>query len=544
MGPIFVLDVRDRATGKQVAVRLLPDEARLPLAELARRVLHASPEELVTAGRLAPGQADTLFRLQDLIYPVDDEGTLASPPYLGLVWRHQHEGVPLDPERPPLFERVRRADAPDVLVLPLEADRRDLHYERNWPGFHARRYTRFRPLAEGLLRQALPAGFTLDSPKDERRFVEAIAHRIWEADFENYSRFLGIDAGPQPLPQYWGRGVPGCTVCHPPPALGERLGVGAALPRGEGSLPPIRLKTGDETVENIYAGRGGVCTEKVLALKFITDAHGLESDVVFAGPYTKAPLPVDELRAMLDQLDTYDFTYARRYLRYWDHVALEYRLSDGSRWLVDPSNGNIPFLCAPAGPYLTNRRGRRVVPVTMLAVEEPVTYHRTPPSLGLDFLFAWETWVADVDLMEVFDNRLGLVVLDDFYVTPVVWGSRTKRAVALDGWRRYAREHSLGFGLAAQAGASDGEAETLAQFRALRPAQAAWCEAAVPGLARRYTQYILAHFGIDKPFGADLVVLDRRRKAEGRRQKAVDEHGVGAAHPSRTRAPDRIGHQG
>ena len=495
MEPIFVLDVRDRATGKQVAVRLLADDARLPLDELARRVLHESPEELVAAGRLAPGQADTLFRLQDLVYPVDDGGALAPTPYQGLAWRHQQEGFAFDPERPARFERVRRAGAPDVLVLPLEADRRDLHYERNWPGFHARRYARFRPLAEGLLRQALPNGYTLDGPKDERRFVEAVARRIWEADFENYSRFL--------------------------------------------DGPPIRLKTGDETVENICAGRGGVCTEKVLALKFITDARGLESEVVFAGPHTRAPLPVDELRAMLDQLDTYDFTYARRYLRYWDHVALEYRLSDGSRWLVDPSNGNIPFLCAPAGPYLTNRRGRRVVPVTMLAVEEPVTYHRTPPSLGLDFLFAWETWVADVDLMEVFDNRLGLVILDDFYVTPVVWGSRTKRAVALDGWRRYAREHSLGFGLATEAGASDGEGETTAQFRTLRPAQAAWCEAALPGLGRRYTEYILTRYGIDKPFGADLVVLDRRTRNAERGTRNGEEPARDTAPPRSDRAPHR-----
>jgi hypothetical protein len=294
-----------------------------------------------------------------------------------------------------------------------------------------------------------------------------VARRIWRADFENYSRFLA---------------------------------------------PAIRLKTGDETVASIIAGWGGVCTEKVLALKYLTDAQGIESRVVFAGPHTRAALPLSELRVMLDELDTYDFTYARRYLRYWDHVALEYRLADGSCWLVDPSNGNTPFLCDPAAPYLDEDGDRRSVPVRMLAVEEPVTYHRVPESLGLDFLFAWETWVADVDLMQVFDNHLGLLVGREFFVTAAVWGSATKRAVAIDGWRRYAAQHGLRLGLTGGDGlrATTRERRTIAAFATRMPQQARDCAAALPGLARRYREHILVRYGIDKPWRADLIVLDRR----------------------------------
>lgn len=481
MEPIFVVDVRDRATGKQVAVRIDAGAALLPLGELVRRVLHVPPEELVAAGRLAAEQADTHFRLQDLVFPVDERGRPRPAPYRGLVWRDQLEGFALDPERPALFERVRRADAPDVLVLPLEADRREVGFDRTWRGFHTRRAARFRPQVERLLHEALPGGITLDGAASEATLVEALARRIWHADFENYSRFLP---------------------------------------------DPIRLKTGDETIENILAGRGGVCTEKVLALKLITDGFGLKSTVVFAGPRTEAPFPGAELRRMLDELDTYDFTYARRYLRYWDHVALEYRLVDGSHWLVDPSNGNIPFLCAPAAPYLLRRPGRRSVPVRVLAVEEPVTYHRAPARLGLDFLFAWETWVADVDLMQVFDNHLGLLVLDDVFVTAALWGSPTKRRVALDRWRAYAREHGLALGLAAPAGATAAEAEVLARFRDRHPGQATWIDAALGGLARRYREYILARYGIDKPFCADLVVLER-----GREQGSGDRAQGGEAAP-------------
>jgi len=464
MEPIFVLDVRDAATDKRVAVELSREQALLPLGALLHEVLRAAPEDLTARGRIAPRHADGFFRLQDLIFPVDERGALASEPYPGLVWRRQ-DGAPLTPERPVLFERVRRTNAPDVLLLSLEVDRQGLRYERTWRGFHARRYARFHADADHLLAEALPGGGAGDGPAAEQRLVEALARRIWQADFENYSRFLA---------------------------------------------PAIRLKTGDETVASIVAGWGGVCTEKVLALKYLTDARGIESRVVFAGPRTRAPVPLAELRTMLDELDTYDFTYARRYMRYWDHVALEYRLADGSCWLVDPSNGNTPFLCAPSAPYLDGER--RAVPVRMLAVEEPVTYHRVPESLGLDFLFAWETWVADVDLMQVFDNNLGLLVGQEFYVTASVWGSATKRAVAIESWRRYAEQHGLRLGLTAGdgPGVTSDEQRTTEEFAACLPRQARDCAAALPGLLRRYRAHILVRYGIDKPWGADLVVLDRR----------------------------------
>jgi hypothetical protein len=148
----------------------------------------------------------------------------------------------------------------------------------------------------------------------------------------------------------------------------------------------------------------------------------------------------------------------------------------------------------------------------MLAVEEPITYHRVPESLGLDFLFAWETWLADVDLMQVFDNHLGLLVGQRFYVTAAVWGSRTKRSVAITGWRRYAHQHGLRLGLVSGAGliVTGRERRTMAAFAGSLPHQARACAAALAGLARRYREYILVRYGIDKPWSADLVVLDRQ----------------------------------
>ena len=71
----------------------------------------------------------------------------------------------------------------------------------------------------------------VDAETDKLNLLEAVARRIWESDFESYSRFVG---------------------------------------------PKWVYKTGDETVRNIIGGGGGICSEKVQALKFLTDNYGLE----------------------------------------------------------------------------------------------------------------------------------------------------------------------------------------------------------------------------------------------------------------------------
>jgi hypothetical protein len=117
-----------------------------------------------------------------------------------------------------------------------------------------------------------------------------------------------------------------------------------------------------------------------------------------------------------------------------------------------------------------------------------------------------------VDLMQVFDNHLGLLVGREFFVTVAVWGSETKRAVAIEGWRRYAAEHGLRLGLFEADGLRvlDAERCTMTAFAARMPQQARDCAAALTGLTRRYREHILVRYGIDKPWGADLVVVDRR----------------------------------
>ena len=123
-------------------------------------------------------------------------------------------------------------------------------------------------------------------------------------------------------------------------------------------------------------------------------------------------------------LDSFDFRFARRHMRYWQHNALLYTI-DGSTLLVDATNGNIPLLC------LKDEDSRRVlaeeekepVVVTMALQTESLYYHRVSQDIPEDLFFAMEAWVPDIDLVQVFDNELGLMLSPGYFVTPIVFKS-------------------------------------------------------------------------------------------------------------------------
>ena len=77
-------------------------------------------------------------------------------------------------------------------------------------------------------------------------------------------------------------------------------------------------------------------------------------------------------------LKTFDFSLSKRYMRYWQHTALLYRV-DGARVLLDATNGNVPFLFlrdGEADPML-RREGKASLPVRMVESEEQFYYHET-----------------------------------------------------------------------------------------------------------------------------------------------------------------------
>ena len=107
-------------------------------------------------------------------------------------------------------------------------------------------------------------------------------------------------------------------------------------------------------------------------------------------------------------------------MKYWQHIALEY-LIDGQRILVDATNGNIPFLFVdgPECEAMLNDEFPRPAPVRMGAYWENFYYHRAPRDLARDLCFAMENYIPEIDLVQVFDNELGLIITPEFLVAPV-----------------------------------------------------------------------------------------------------------------------------
>ena len=399
-----VLQVTDGVSGRRFALRMDGEHAGWTLRRLLERYLRDCPlDELLLAGRVTPRSAEELQAIQDYVYAVSDEGALLDV-YPGVVFRQGGAAVGLD--ETPVASTVRVGDA-DVALLDVAVDRLGAGYDRNWVGFHRRRWEAdaggYAEFVRETLDQGLGAGadeavagdrervqeslersicsgaddaVAMDSPEDAKRVVRALARRVWDSHFENYSRFSG------------------------------RM---------------ITYKTGDETVRNISEGAGGICSEKVQALKFLTDRLGLRSRYVLAGADALPPVPEDRLREMLT---TFDFRFSKRYMRYWQHVALVYNIG-GEEVLVDATNGNVPFLFleGEAAQRLLRDENKVGLPVRMAVRRERFYYHHVDQSIVEDLYFAMEGWIEDVDLMQVFDNELGLYISRGYFVTPLAYRS-------------------------------------------------------------------------------------------------------------------------
>ena len=377
--PAF-LQLTDKLTGGRCAILLEPGDLELTIDETLDRFLRRCPISQYVYERLMSAESGEALRaIQDDYFLLSDEGQLMGP--VPEVTIEQH-GITLDGADLPRVARVV-ADGVPIQVVDLTIDRTSAGYTRNWSGFHRRRWDRDPDRYTNFVRDAVESAhpsseaeriLSLESRPDHTELIHCVARRIWDADFESYSRFTG----------------------------GKR-----------------RYRTGDETVNNISDGAGGICSEKVQALKFLTDAYGLESSYVLSGPDVPAPPPEAKLRELLD---TFDFGFAKRYMRYWQHLALLYSL-DGTELLVDATNGNIPFLFArgaEASRYL-DYDDKRPLPVRMAVYPEQFYYHRVSQTLVEDLYFAMEHFVPEIDLVQVFDNELGLYIGQEVFVTPVVF---------------------------------------------------------------------------------------------------------------------------
>ncbi len=386
----LILQLTDCFTGRQAALRIDPADRQIALGQLLNKYLWPCPADgLLRDGVIHADSLLTLQALQDLVYRCDDRGGLTGM-FDGIVFRQGERPVELGEQ--PVIQDARAGGA-EVALIDLIIDRANVGYHRNWPGFHRRRWANdpdfFANFVHAALEEAYgPAGaeavLRLDSGERRLQFLKALGRRIWRSDFENYSRFIG---------------------------------------------DKLMFKTGDETVRNIAAGSGGICTEKVQALKFLTDHYGLPSEYLIAGDNARDPAPVNRLREMLT---TFDFRFAKRYMRYWQHTALLYQveglggldgLDNSDSWpvLVDATNGNIPFLFIQGqeAEQLLGYTEKTAVSVRMVEAEENYYYHRIPQDVPENLFFILEGWLTDTDMVQVFENELGLYLSAEFYVTPL-----------------------------------------------------------------------------------------------------------------------------
>ena len=379
-----ILQLTDLVTTRRCALRIDPHDLDMLLENLLEKYLKQPPlEALRQERRIAEDSEETLTAIQDLVYISSDFGSLTDP-FEGVEFLQ--DGRFLEDADTPHAEPVTIGER-DALVVDLQIDRTGVGYDRNWVGFHRRRWDRHSDLFTDFVAESVEARFgaerakrigDLESTGDKADFVHALALRIWEADFENYSRFSGRK---------------------------------------------LVFKSGDETVLNIIGGRGGICSEKVQAVKFLTDHYGLESEYVLSGPATPDPVPEERLRQLLNTLD---FRFSKRFMRYWQHLALLYRF-DGMEILVDATNGNVPFLflSGPEAEGVLGYESKRSVRVRMAVKEEDFYYHRVSQDIVEDMIFAMEGWIPYVDLVQVFDNELGLCITKDYIVAPVVFRTET-----------------------------------------------------------------------------------------------------------------------
>ena len=380
-----VLQLRDTVSTRECSLLLEPGDAGLTLGALLERYLrHAPIDRLLADERITPSSADALFAIQDLVYASDDSGKLMGM-FHGIAFTDA--GRPVTLADVPA-QHSAQAGGQDIALLDITIDRIACEYDRNWRGFHARKWQRSPERWETFVRETLESDhgakqaddlLQLDTPDRTLNFLRSLASRIWRSPFENYSRFTGRK---------------------------------------------LVYKSGDETIDNIIDGGGAICSEKVQALKFLTDQYGLESEYLIAGPGAPGPVPVDKLREILR---TFDHTFAKRYMRYWQHTALLYHI-DGTDVLVDATNGNIPFLFLHGddADRMLRSESKQPLPVRMVESTEDFYYHRVPQDIPENLFFALEGWMTHSDLMQVLDNELGLYLSADYYVAPIAY--RTEAA--------------------------------------------------------------------------------------------------------------------
>ena len=445
--PVF-LRWTDSLTGRSAILKTRDSDAGASLDALVAKYLAVErPGALVDAGLALADSVSDLQAIQDRLFSLSADGALlgARP---GAVYRC---GVrELRPDEPPPA-KAASVDGVSASLVDISIDRSEVEPALDRTGFDRRRWDRNRTALQSFVEDAVRDGGSaekpdLGAPRGRVQFLRRLALAVWRSPFENYSRFTG-------------RKIP--------------------------------YKTGDETALNIIAGRGAICSEKVRALKFLTDEYGFESRYVFAGPDAAGPMPSDRLRRALARLD---FDGARPEMRYWQHTALEY-IVDGERVLVDATNGNIPFMFVRGRELdgILDERDPAPVRVRMGTYGEDFYYHRAPDDLAASLFYAMENYVPEIDLVQVFDNELGLAITKDYLIAPVPYKTEREYADLARLYAGLAAPRGLDFDISPQWSL---EGAVGAAFSADEPNAAAAVIESRDHLLERYERFEGAGYGI------------------------------------------------
>lgn len=382
----YILQLTDFPDRFKCAMKVNPDQFG-SFREMLDRYVGEISAEAITEESIR-----NLNVIQDCIYRIDDDGELLDL-YEGLIIRQDDNAVDLDDE--PAFQLIQSEDHADFMLLDLVIDRSQITEEGNFYGYNIRKWQKNQEVFENFVHECLTENYgrstdrilELETLEDQKKFLRAIGKKIWDSDFELYSRFIG-----------------------------DRLW----------------FKDSSEALLNIIDGRGGACTEKSAAMKLISDAYGFKSEYVLGGPGAKGPFPVDVLREMLE---TMDFELGKKYMVYWEHMALLYDLEEEDV-MMDVTNGNIPFLFLVGDEIekLLGEHRKKGIKFKMVMREEEFYFHVTPQDIPEYLLEAMQDWIEDIDLIHVFEDGLGLLIREDYYVWPLMYRDEDEKMVEYNWW--------------------------------------------------------------------------------------------------------------
>ena len=174
-------------------------------------------------GRLTEESAESLLAIQDRVYSISNDGELIDL-NRGTVCKENGHILSLQ-EKP--TKRTVDYNGIKGYVIDLQIDRIDGAYDRNWEGYNKRKWIKNCDKYTNFVKSSLVAQYGLEQTSDllqlrstdqKIKFLKGIGKTIWDSQFENYSRFIENK---------------------------------------------IVYKSGDETIDNIMKGRGGICSETV-----------------------------------------------------------------------------------------------------------------------------------------------------------------------------------------------------------------------------------------------------------------------------------------